>query len=87
MGATQPQKAQDLISRYNLSSRLKTDEDEFEDEEQESRADQKEKGWASTKAERAALFAKRRDEMILNARRKMEVQQRRELKGKAKEVI
>ena len=89
-GATaQAQKPEDLISRYNLSSKLKGSEDGFEEEDQTgaSKTREKEKGWASTKSERAALFAKRREEMILDARRKMEAQQRREAKGKAKEVI
>jgi hypothetical protein len=42
------------------------------------------KGWATTKSERAALFAKRREEMILKARRKMEDQARKDAKGKEK---
>ena len=78
------QKHEDLISRYNLSLRLKAEEDDYEEEGQEK---PKDKGWAPTKTERAALFAKRREDMIIAARRKMEAKQRREEKGKAKEVI
>ena len=73
------QKGQDLISRYNLTSKLKTVEDDNVPE-----GATVSKGWATTKTERAALFAKRREEMILNARKRMEDAARREAKGKGK---
>ncbi|CAF9908451.1 MAG: hypothetical protein GOMPHAMPRED_006166 [Gomphillus americanus] len=76
--ATLP-KGQDLISRYNLTSKLKTIEDEAVPEGATIS-----KGWAATKSERAALFTKRREEMILNARKRMEDAARREAKGKGK---
>ena len=76
-----PQKGQDLIARYNLSSKLKDLENETVPEESAVP-----KVWAATKGERAALFAKRREEMILNARKNMEDAARREAKGKGKAV-
>lgn len=75
------QKGQDLITKYNLSSKLKSLEDEGVSEESTVP-----KVWAATKSERAILFAKRREEMILNARKNMEDAARREAKGKGKAV-
>lgn len=62
----QPQKpAQpDLITRYNLSSKLSAEEAAAEDK--------KGKGWSTNRDERQASLQRRRDEMILAARRKME---------------
>ena len=76
-----PQKGQDLISRYNLAPKLKTIEDEAIPE-----GATVSKGWAATKSERAALFTKRREEMILNARKRMEDAARREAKGKGRAI-
>ncbi|EFY98384.1 CUE domain protein [Metarhizium robertsii] len=53
----------DLITRYNLKSKIT--EAAFEE-------DAKPKGWSSNRDERQASLQKRRDEMILAARRKME---------------
>ncbi|KHN98118.1 Ubiquitin system component Cue [Metarhizium album ARSEF 1941] len=53
----------DLITRYNLKSKIT--EAKFEDEA-------KPRGWSSNRDERQASLQKRRDEMILAARRKME---------------
>ncbi|KAF5123678.1 Coupling of ubiquitin conjugation to ER degradation protein 1 [Metarhizium anisopliae] len=53
----------DLITRYNLKSKIT--EAAFEE-------DAKSKGWSSNRDERQASLQKRRDEMILAARRKME---------------
>ncbi|OAQ63275.1 ubiquitin system component Cue [Pochonia chlamydosporia 170] len=53
----------DLITRYNLKSKIT---DAAHDEEAKS------KGWSSNRDERQASLQKRRDEMILAARRKME---------------
>ncbi|KAF5007254.1 hypothetical protein FDECE_6407 [Fusarium decemcellulare] len=54
----------DLITRYNLKSKLDTTAQEEQDG--------KSKGWSSNRDERQASLQKRRDEMILAARRKME---------------
>lgn len=65
--ARQPDKPSqpDLITRYNLSSRLTAQESEEAD-------DKKGKGWSSNRDERQASLQRRREEMILAARRKME---------------
>ncbi|KAH7328217.1 hypothetical protein B0I35DRAFT_12021 [Stachybotrys elegans] len=55
--ASQP----DLITRYNLKSKLGAEE-----------AESKSKGWSSNRDERQASLQRRRDEMILAARRKMQ---------------
>ncbi|KAH8691343.1 putative AMFR protein [Talaromyces proteolyticus] len=58
---------QDLISRYNLSNRLS----------EETEANSKtESGWAQNKNERQRLLQKRRDDMILAARRKLQQKER-----------
>ncbi|KAJ5547955.1 hypothetical protein N7513_005189 [Penicillium frequentans] len=61
-----PSKAdgQDLISRYNLSARITA-------ENEESQSPASTSAWAQNKEERQRLLQKRRDEMILAARRKM----------------
>lgn len=53
----------DLITRYNLQSRI--------DEEKASTDTNKSGGWSTNKSERALNLQRRRDEMILAARRKM----------------
>jgi coupling of ubiquitin conjugation to ER degradation protein 1 len=58
---TQP----DLITRYNLSGKLDQDSAPIVD-------DKKGKGWSSNRDERHALLQRRREEMILAARRKLE---------------
>jgi coupling of ubiquitin conjugation to ER degradation protein 1 len=67
----QPQKpAQpDLITRYNLSSKLSAEEAAATGGTAE---DKKGKGWSTNRDERQASLQRRRDEMILAARRKME---------------
>jgi coupling of ubiquitin conjugation to ER degradation protein 1 len=63
--AKQPEKpAQpDLITRYKLSDKVgQADADE----------DALKKGWSNNRDERQSLLQKRRDQMILEARRKME---------------
>jgi coupling of ubiquitin conjugation to ER degradation protein 1 len=54
----------DLITRYNLKNKL----DAVSQEDQDAKG----KGWSSNKDERQASLQRRRDEMILAARRKME---------------
>ncbi|KAK5998514.1 hypothetical protein PT974_00893 [Cladobotryum mycophilum] len=62
----QPEKPKqpDLITRYNLKEKLDTASSEEEAN--------KGKGWSSNREERQAALQRRRDEMILAARRKME---------------
>ncbi|KAJ5671212.1 hypothetical protein N7507_000339 [Penicillium longicatenatum] len=55
---------QDLISRYNLSARLGAESTENQPPASPS-------AWSQNKEERQRLLQKRRDEMILAARRKM----------------
>ncbi|OKL57100.1 hypothetical protein UA08_07554 [Talaromyces atroroseus] len=57
----------DLISRYNLANRVS--------EEQEV-ATKPESGWSQNKSERQRLLQKRRDDMILAARRKLQQKDR-----------
>ncbi|KAF2149957.1 hypothetical protein K461DRAFT_281206 [Myriangium duriaei CBS 260.36] len=63
----------DLITRFNLSSKLNVASDA-----QPSQADSatatpsKQSGWSQNKTERSELMRKRKEEMILAARRKME---------------
>ncbi|KAK4237293.1 hypothetical protein C8A03DRAFT_16151 [Achaetomium macrosporum] len=52
----------DLITRYNLQDKLNTPANEPENG----------KGWSSKPEERQSLLQRRRDQMILEARRKME---------------
>ncbi|KAH7160785.1 hypothetical protein EDB81DRAFT_325830 [Dactylonectria macrodidyma] len=54
----------DLITRYNLSGKVGT--------ESMTEDDKKGKAWSSNREERHASLQRRRDEMILAARRKME---------------
>jgi len=59
---------QDLISRYNLGSRL-TSEDSTDTSDPSSSS---ESGWSQNRSERQRLLQKRRDDMILAARRKLQ---------------
>ena len=67
--AKQPEKPSqpDLITRYNLKDKL----DSTSPSTAEGSSD-KQKGWSTNKEERQSLLQRRRDEMILAARRKME---------------
>lgn len=56
---------QDLISRYNLSAKIASENAEA------SPATAAKSSWSQNKEERQRLLQKRRDEMILAARRKM----------------
>lgn len=62
----------DLITRYNLASKL-------EQVEEVSEEKPKAKAWSADRNERQANLQRRREEMILAARRKMEAAE----KGKA----
>ena len=57
----------DLITRYNLQSRISSKGKEKEEEPTQP-------GWSSNKEDRQKLLQRRRDEMILKARRRMEEQ-------------
>ncbi|KAL8910278.1 MAG: hypothetical protein Q9171_004401 [Xanthocarpia ochracea] len=75
----------DLITRYNLASRLSAiSQDEGAKPEEEVSKPQV--TWSQSKTERQALLQKRREDMVLAARRKMEERERQREKGKAKEV-
>jgi coupling of ubiquitin conjugation to ER degradation protein 1 len=67
----------DLITRYNLTHKIIADDvGEAQTEEVKSK-----QGWSQSKSERQEMLKRRRDEMILNARRKMLEKE----KGKGKE--
>ncbi|ORY63155.1 uncharacterized protein BCR38DRAFT_436045 [Pseudomassariella vexata] len=55
----------DLITRYNLQNKVSGASEDAAD-------DKKAQGWSSNKDERQSLLQKRRNEMILQARRRME---------------
>jgi coupling of ubiquitin conjugation to ER degradation protein 1 len=59
------QKHEDLITRYNLQSRVSGKGKEREEEAPAA-------GWQADKVERQRVLQRRRDEMILAARRKMQ---------------
>jgi len=56
----------DLITRYNLASRLNAAEAKQESETTGT------KGWSQNKTERSEILRRRREEMVLAARRKMQ---------------
>ncbi|KAI9761096.1 MAG: hypothetical protein M4579_001248 [Chaenotheca gracillima] len=83
--ATQKPAHPDLITRYNLSSKISSGAESFagepssaEDSAANGTAAEK-GGWSQNKNERQALMKRRREEMILQARRRMETKD----KGKA----
>ncbi|OAQ97959.1 hypothetical protein LLEC1_00521 [Akanthomyces lecanii] len=63
----------DLITRYNLKDKLDT--------ETQKSNDAKGKGWSSNREERQASLQRRRDEMILAARKKMQAKMATETNG------
>ncbi|KAK2746688.1 hypothetical protein FQN57_003032 [Myotisia sp. PD_48] len=63
--------AEDLISRYNLKSRLNEELSVTGAASPDSTIIHQESAWSRDKAERQRLLQKRRDDMILAARRKM----------------
>ncbi|CAO1603635.1 hypothetical protein XANCAGTX0491_007215 [Xanthoria calcicola] len=78
----------DLITRYNLASRISaaSQSEGAAPEEEEEEVSKPQATWSQSKAERQALLQKRREDMVLAARRKMEQRERERAKGKAKEV-
>ncbi|KAL8999939.1 MAG: hypothetical protein Q9169_001345 [Polycauliona sp. 2 TL-2023] len=75
----------DLITRYNLGSRIST-ASQSEGITSEEDGPKPQVMWSQNKAERQALLQRRREDMVLAARRKMEEKERAREKGKAKEV-
>ncbi|KAG8531704.1 uncharacterized protein KY384_003336 [Bacidia gigantensis] len=61
----------DLIKRYNLSDKVSTAPSPVGDS-----ASSKQQTWSQDKKERQSMFQKRREDMILAARRKMEEKER-----------
>jgi len=61
----------DLITRYNLSSKIASTSSHTEEGESTAMAGGKQ-AWSQNKSERQALLQRRREEMILAARKKME---------------
>lgn len=65
----------DLITRYNLKNKLDTPASESEGTSSGTEVGGKGangKGWSTNREERQSLLQKRRDQMIIEARRKME---------------
>ncbi len=65
----------DLITRYNLQSKVAAGEQQGksdDDADSQDGSGSKAKGWSASKDERQSLLQRRRDQMILEARRKME---------------
>ena len=62
----------DLITRYNLAGKVGSPPSKPEESIGGSGPLQGQKVWSNNKDERQALFQRRREEMVLNARRKLE---------------
>ncbi|KAM7188187.1 hypothetical protein V8F33_010780 [Rhypophila sp. PSN 637] len=62
----------DLITRYNLKNKLDTAEASGSDVPSAGGSGKGKGGWSSNREERQSTLQKRRDEMILQARKKME---------------
>ncbi|KXX75451.1 CUE domain-containing protein 4, mitochondrial [Madurella mycetomatis] len=62
----------DLITRYNLKDKLNAPAAESGSSGAEANGKGNGKGWSTNRDERQSLLQKRRDQMILEARRKME---------------
>lgn len=69
----------DLIKRYNLSTKVSNPSPAHEGETAEIAAAQG--GWSNNKNERQALLRWRREEMVLQARRKLEEKERERARG------
>ncbi|PGH31247.1 hypothetical protein GX50_05984 [[Emmonsia] crescens] len=68
--------AQDLISRYNLSDRVKSESPQTVTSTSSGTIIHQESAWSQNRTERQRLLQKRRDEMILAARRKLQEKDR-----------
>jgi coupling of ubiquitin conjugation to ER degradation protein 1 len=62
----------DLITRYNLAAKVANADSEGEGPAENTNTAAGKSAWSSNKNERQALLQKRREEMILAARRKMQ---------------
>lgn len=62
----------DLITRYNLSTKIASPSDQG----QATSVESKPPGWSANKNERAEALKRRREDMVLAARRKMEEKDR-----------
>jgi hypothetical protein len=66
----------DLITRYKLQNKLSAEDNESQDDggsaESSGKPGKPGKAWSADRDERQTLLQKRRDQMILEARRKME---------------
>lgn len=73
----------DLITRYNLTSKLNATSEGEQDEAitTGSSIGSKSAGWSANKNERAEALKRRREEMVLAARRKMEQRDRQKSVG------
>lgn len=67
----------DLITRYNLASKLDQTTDPAQEEQPKA------KSWSADKNERQANLQRRREEMILAARRKLEQREKAKASGNA----
>ncbi|KAK3044015.1 hypothetical protein LTS18_002400, partial [Coniosporium uncinatum] len=79
LGQQQQQQRPDLITRYNLAERIKS----LPTDATDSIAESKKPAWSQSKSERAKELQRRREEMILAARRKMEEKDRKMKEGAA----
>ncbi|KAF8429530.1 hypothetical protein EV426DRAFT_713451 [Tirmania nivea] len=75
-----PKPYTDLITRYNLADKLAASSS---DDEVTAQGRGKASSWSQDKQERQALLQKRRDDMVLKARRKLEEKVEKEEKEKA----
>ncbi|OJD24855.1 hypothetical protein ACJ73_03775 [Blastomyces percursus] len=69
--STPKQQAQDLISRYNLSDKIKSESPQTVTSTSSGTIIHQESAWSQNRTERQRLLQKRRDEMILTARRRL----------------
>lgn len=69
----------DLITRYNLGSRVSSPPSSTPSEGAGPSGGPQTQSWSNNKHERQALLKRRREEMILNARRKLEEKERERL--------
>ncbi|GAP82464.1 putative cue domain-containing protein [Rosellinia necatrix] len=70
--APEPAPEPDLITRYKLQNRVNNDGSSSETTSEPTAPGMKTKAWSSNREERQTALQRRRDDMILAARRKME---------------
>ncbi|EEH45096.1 uncharacterized protein PADG_01246 [Paracoccidioides brasiliensis Pb18] len=74
--STPKPQAQDLISRYNLSDKVKSESAPIVESSGSETILHQESTWSQNRTERQRLLQQRRDEMILAARRKLQEKDR-----------